>query len=228
MDSKTPSKKLDTWDKELGELWHGSKEIEFDYLNTRRMSSTRRVVIHKLLISEKGDLAFRGLCLLRKTTRTFLVKSIASKVRYEGRLIDPFIFIEEELGIIIDAEDLITDLPPIYDEPGSIPEATKQDEPWPTMITDDDIKAAIEESLVRLSEKLEKAEIGEVDFHFEEIGMEVYKLFKNGKRQKYPFAVLYYDENNASKKWCVETEDERETFPLVDDAMKALINFLSR
>ncbi|AWX99526.1 hypothetical protein A8139_05605 [Marinomonas primoryensis] len=224
---KNPSKKLKAWDKDLGELWHGSKEIEFDYLNSRKMSSTRKVVIHRLLISEKGDLVFRGLCLLRKTTRTFLVKSIASKVRYEGRLIDPFIFIEEELGIIIDAKDLIADLPSIYDEPGSIPLATKQDEPWPTTITDDDVKTAIEGSLVRLSELIEKAEIGEVDFHFEGAVLKVYKLFKNGNRYKHPIVTLFYNENNASRKWCVETEEEKESFPLIDDAMKALICFLS-
>ncbi|WP_394182669.1 hypothetical protein [Marinomonas posidonica] len=103
-------------------------------------------------------------------------------------------------------------------------DSTKQVEPGLTMNTEDEVKATIESSLVRLSQQMKKAEMDKVDFHYEGAVLKVYKLLKNGNRYKRPIVTLFYNERNASGKWCVEVGGGRETFLLIDDAMTVLIS----
>ncbi len=219
------SSKLKTWDKNVDELWRGSIEIEFDYINTKKITSTRKVVINKLIISEKSDLLFRGFCLLRQTNRTFLVQSIASHLRYDNRLIDPFLFIEEVLGIVIDAKDLIKTLPSIHEMPGSIRASSKLNEPWPTLITPDDFKHAIEDSLAKFKTEIDDIKSDKIDIAFNGSQLELYKCFKNGNRYKQPTVTVFYNEKNTSRKWSVSTQDGKESFALIDDAIQKLIVF---
>ncbi|WP_111637452.1 hypothetical protein [Marinomonas shanghaiensis] len=171
----------DSSKKDKGEVWSGVKEIPFDYLNTKGISSSRTLILHKLLISEKGVLTFQVHCLQRNTTRTFSVGSITSNIRYDGKFINPFVFIEEELDIIIDAKNIVDSSPSLSESPKPSIEIPYIYEPESIEFTSKDVEAEIRKEMLKKRYTFNKIESEDKTVMCDEQGLRMYKSFKNGK-----------------------------------------------
>ncbi|MGB3383957.1 MAG: hypothetical protein WBA64_04710, partial [Marinomonas sp.] len=211
--------------KDKGEIWSGVKEIHFDYLNTKGISSSRTLILHKLLISEKGALTFQGHCLQRNMTRTFSVDSITSNIRYEGKLINPFVFIEEELDMIIDAKNIVESSPRLSESPKPSIKNQHTYEPEPIEFTSKDVEEEIRKEILKNRDAFNKIESEDKTVICDEQGLRIYKSFKNGKLQKMPLFNLFYNYNEDYFKWIIKTRDRKDEHASIEEAVEELLSY---
>jgi hypothetical protein len=215
----------DSRKKDKGEIWDGVKEIHFDYLNTKGISSSRTLILHKLLISEKGALTFQGHCLQRNMTRTFSVDSITSNIRYDGKLINPFVFIEEELDMIIDAKNIVESSPSLSESPKPSIKVPQTYEPEPIEFTSKDVEAEIRKEMLKNRDVFNKIENEDKTVICDEQGLRIYKSFKNGKLQNTPLFNLFYNYDEDYFKWVIKTRDRKDEHASIEDAIEELLSY---
>ena len=193
------AKQINDWKESLDELWHGSKEISFDYEDYSGNTTTRTIILKHLYIDVNGDFVFKGFCLLRQSHRTFKLDSIISNITCNGLQMDPLVFIEEELGIIVDAEDTVDE---------------------------DAINKEVGEALLDRADEIELLESKGllVNITFEPAGIELFKTFKNGKRHKTPSYKLFYNSENTVKRWSVLNGNKQESFNSANDAVAKFLD----
>ena len=105
--------RLSNWKSGLDTLWSGSKEISFDYEDYNGNITSRALALKHLYIDKNGDFVFKGFCKLRQSHRSFKIDSIISDVTFSGKEMNPYLFIEDELGIVVDASSDAENIDPL-------------------------------------------------------------------------------------------------------------------